>query len=150
MNAAAESADGELLWFVHADSRLPDNFAAVVSRAVAAPAALYYFDLYFYDGGARMIFNEWGVRLRCAIFGNPFGDQAFVVRRDLFVRLGGYSESAAAGEDHLFVLRAARTGTPVRRLGAAIGTSARTYMSRGWWRTVRDYQKIWWRQWRAR
>ncbi|MGI9298734.1 MAG: glycosyltransferase [Gammaproteobacteria bacterium] len=150
MNAAAAAADGELLWFVHADSRPPANFASALSRAAAAaPRAVYYFDLHFYDGGARMILNEWGARLRCALFGNPFGDQALSLRRDLFWELGGYPEDAAAGEDHLFVLRAARAGARARRVGAAVGTSARTYLRRGWWRTVREYQKIWWRQWRG-
>ena len=123
MNAAAEEASGALLWFVHADSRPPANFAAALLRsAAAAPRAVHYFDLRFYDGGARMRLNEWGARLRCALFGNPFGDQALAVRRDLFRELGGYPESSAPGEDHIFVLRAARAGARARRVRAAMGT----------------------------
>ena len=151
MNAAAAVAAGQFLWFVHADSRLSDNAVGVLQNAiVAAPQAVHYFDLRFYDGGWRMRINEFGVRWRCRLFANPFGDQALCVARDLFMQLGGYSESACVGEDHLFVLRAARAGAKARRTGAVIQTSARTYLSNGWWRTVCDYQKIWWRQWRLR
>ena len=151
MNAAAEEATAELLWFVHADSRLSDNAVEALQKSVsAAPRAVHYFDLRFYDGGWRMRINEIGVRLRCLLFGNPFGDQALAVRRDIFMTLGGYPESAAAGEDHLFVLHAAREGIRPRRTGAIVSTSARTYMMRGWWRTMREYQAIWWRQWRQR
>lgn len=151
MNAAAKNATGAFLWFVHADSRPPQNAAAVLQKSIAAaPRAVHYFDLHFYDGGMRMMINEIGARIRCAIFANPFGDQALCVARELFLQLGGYSESGEAGEDHLFVLQAARAGAKARRTGAAIGTGARTYLRRGWWRTVREYQKIWWRQWRQK
>ncbi|MGI9307309.1 MAG: glycosyltransferase [Gammaproteobacteria bacterium] len=151
MNTAAEAANGEFLWFVHADTRLPENAAAVLQKSLAAePRAVHYFDLRFYDGGRRMFFNEIGARLRCAFFGNPFGDQALCLPRAAFMELGGYSENTAPGEDHIFVLRAARAGLRARRVGAAAGTSARTYLKRGWWRTVLEYQKIWLRQWRER
>ena len=149
MNAAAAAASGAFLWFVHADSRPSKGAAAALLKSVAAaPRAVHYFDLRFYDGGVRMRLNEIGARIRCALFGNPFGDQALCVSRGLFAELGGYSESGAPGEDHIFVLRAARAGAAARRAGAAVGTAARTYLRRGWWRTVLEYQTIWWRQWR--
>ena len=85
MNIAAAAAKGRFLWFVHADTRLPDDAEEKLSRAIAVkPLALHYFDLNFYDGGWRMALNGWGVRLRCAFFNNPFGDQAFCVSREVF------------------------------------------------------------------
>ena len=84
MNIAAAAAKGRFLWFVHADTRLPDDAEEKLSRAIAVkPLALHYFDLNFYDGGWRMALNGWGVRLRCAFFNNPFGDQAFCVSREV-------------------------------------------------------------------
>ena len=149
MNIAAAKATGVFLWFVHADSHLPMAAATKLQHAItSAPQALHYFDLRFYDGGWRMAVNEWGVRIRCAIFGNPFGDQALCIARDKFTDIGGYSETATAGEDHIFVLRAARAGASARRVGESVKTSARAYIQNGWWRTVWIYQKIWWRQWR--
>ena len=151
MNFAATVATGEYLWFVHADSRPPERVAAILQDAIRVrPAALHYFDLRFYDGGWKMRLNEWGVRWRCRLFGNPFGDQAFCLSAAAFKRLGGYDETAPYGEDHLLVLRAGREGVPVRSVGAVMGTTARRYDREGWWRTVLLFQRLWWAQWRQR
>ena len=150
MNAAASAARGDFLWFVHADTQPPPQAAERLAASLRAhPQALHYFDLKFYDGGVKMKLNEWGVRCRCAVFNNPFGDQALCVSRARFNQIGGFPLATGPGEDHLFVLRAAKMGAPIKRVGVAVETSARNYMQRGWWRTVRDYQGIWWRQWRS-
>ena len=152
MNAAAAAAVGDFFWFVHVDSRF-DNPAAAMdalcAAAAEAPSAVHYFDLRFYDGGWKMRLNEWGVRFRCRCFGNPFGDQALGVSREVFFAAGGYPESggAAAGEDHLFVLRAKKLGHPARPTGAVVQTAADKYLRHGWLRTVLRYQKIWMGQW---
>ena len=149
MNIAAAAGGGRFLWFVHADTRLPGNAAEKLSRAIAAkPLALHYFDLYFYDGGWRMALNGLGVRLRCAIFKNPFGDQAFCVSKEIFEKIGGFPEDAPYGEDHWFVLQAARHGARPSRIGVAVGTSARRYITHGWGETTLLYQRLWYRQWR--
>lgn len=149
MNAAAAAARNDFLWFVHADSRPPAEALPLLKTALAhSPTALHYFRLRFYDGGSKMRLNEWGVRLRCHLFKNPFGDQALCLSAALFNQLGGYDENAAYGEDHLLVLRARRSGVAILPVAAAVATSARRYMTRGWWNTVCRYQYLWWRQWR--
>ena len=149
--AAAAAADNDFLWFVHADSRPPPAAVPALKKSLTANGdAIHYFDLHFYDGGAKMILNEWGVRLRCAIFKNPFGDQALCLSRRLFTQLGGFAENAAYGEDNLLMLAAKRQHYPLRRVGVAIGTSARRYRDGGWWNTVLLYQCLWLRQWRQR
>ena len=61
MNIAAAAAKGRFLWFVHADTRLPDDAEEKLSRAIAVkPLALHYFDLNFYDGGWRMALKAGG------------------------------------------------------------------------------------------
>ena len=148
MNAAAALAAGDFLWFVHADSQpLPAAATALEKSIARRPQAVHYFDLKFYDGGWRMRLNEWGAKFRCAVFANPFGDQALCVPREWFARTGGFP-AVSPGEDHLFVLRAAKSGVPICRVGMPMPTSARAYLQHGWWRLVCDYQKIWWRQWR--
>ena len=42
---------------------------------------------------------------------------------------GGFPEDAPYGEDHLFVLQAARHGARPNRIGVAVGTSARRYIT---------------------
>lgn len=151
MNEAAEVAGNPFLWFVHADSRPAPNAGDVLRRALgdSRGEALWFFGLRFYDGGRKMRINEWGVRWRCRLFGNPFGDQAFCLSAGLFVRLGGYDEAVAYGEDQVLALRARRAGARLVALAAVVGTSARRYEQFGWWRTVGLYQGLWWRQWRG-
>ena len=150
MNFAAAHASGKFLWFVHADSRLSEEtFVALPSAILRRPNALHYFDLRFYDGGIKMRANEFGVKLRCAIFKNPFGDQGLCIHRDNFFRVGGYPEDAQFGEDHLFVLRAQKFGVELNRVGIPIYTSARKYQLQGWCRIVFSHHQIWIRQFLA-
>lgn len=153
MNAAAAAAENEWLWFVHADTFLYADTCDKLRAAIAdCPAGdkppIFYFDLRFVDGGARMRINEWGVRLRCALFDNPFGDQALCLTRAALQCAGGFDEDAGYGEDHLLVLRAKKRGINIRRIRAAVGTSARRYMRYGWWRTVLLYRRLWMQQYR--
>lgn len=153
MNAAAEIADNEWLWFVHADTILPANATQKLNAAIAecaqqTPPPILYFDLRFVDGGAKMLLNELGVRLRCMFYANPFGDQALCMTRAVWQQAGGYPEDAACGEDHLLVLRARNKGIGVRRINAAVGTSARRYQREGWLRTILLYRRLWTQQYR--
>lgn len=155
MNAAAEVAENEWLWFVHADTCLYADTCDKLRAAIAecqqhadGKTPILYFDLRFVDGGAKMRINEWGVRLRCALFDNPFGDQALCITRAALKHIGGYDEDAAYGEDHLLVLRGRRCGIHTRRINAVVGTSARRYMRDGWWRTVLLYRRLWMQQYR--
>ena len=131
------AGDAAVLWFLHADTRLPPGAFAEVTRSVTAkPQGLHYFRLRFYDGPRRLRLTEIGVALRCRLFGIPFGDQGFCLRRSLFLKLGGFDESAAYGEDHLLVWTAKRAGVPLVRVPATLATSGRKYARHGWTRTT--------------
>ncbi len=75
---------------------------------------------------------EWGVRVRVALFGLPYGDQGIFVRRDAFEALGGYAELPIM-EDVDLVRRLRRTGRLFRSALAAT-TSARRWERDGWLR----------------
>lgn len=135
-NAGAAAAGGDVLWFLHADSRVPaDSLAA--ARGFARSAALGYFDLQFRDDGPRLVrLNALGARIRSRWLRLPFGDQGFVLSRRLFESLGGFDESLPAGEDHALVWTARRAGVELAPLGAPLLTSARRFAERGWLRTT--------------
>lgn len=142
MNLGARQAEGDWLWFLHADSRFaPGTLPALLRFVGRGEPALGWFDLRFRDGPWMTRVNAAGANLRSAWLGIPFGDQGFVIRAEDFARLGGYDEGAAYGEDHLLVWAARGAGLPLRRVGAALSTSARKYARRGWgattWRHVR-------------
>ena len=154
LNAGARQAQGEWLWFLHADSRLgPHTVAALQSFLARGEAALGWFDLAFRPGGpALMQLNAWGANLRSAWLGMPFGDQGYVIPARSFAALGGFPEDAPYGEDHLLAWAARRAGIPPRRIGARLFTSARKYERDGWAATT--VRHVWltaaqaWPEWR--
>lgn len=154
LNAAARTARGDWLWFLHADTRFGAEAVPALLRFVAAgETALGWFDLSFRPGGpAAMRLNAWGANLRSAWLGMPFGDQGFVLPAACFAALGGFDEAAAYGEDHLLAWSARQAGVPLRRVGAGLSTSARKYRRSGWAMTTARH--VWltalqaWPQWR--
>lgn len=83
MNVGADSARGEWLWFLHADSRLGPATLWALQRFLDRDVdALGYFDLAFRRDGPRLAaLNAWGANLRSRWLGLPFGDQGFVIRK---------------------------------------------------------------------
>lgn len=140
MNAGASATRGDLLWFLHADTRFDDParaVAAVLASAAAHPDALGYLDLRFADDGpAATAINAAGAWIRSRWLRMPFGDQGLFLARATFERLGGFDESLPAAEDHALVWAARRAGVPLRAAGASITTSARRYAEHGWARTT--------------
>ena len=134
MNIGAGVAANDVLWFLHADSRLDGKVITRLLHCLAADTdALYFFGLRFLgDGPAVVRLNEWAVRLRADWLKIPFGDQGFCVSKRLFQDLGGYREDVRTGEDHMFVWQARQQGYSVIRVEADIFTSARKYKKNGW------------------
>ncbi len=145
MNAAAKSAKGDYLWFLHADSRLDANTISALLECINQEEdALYYHDLAFLpDGPSTMPINAWGVKFRSNWLKTPFGDQGFCVRREVFYQIGRYCEDAPYGEDHLLVWQALQAGVPVRSTGARLFTSARKYSKNGWLKTTLKHIYLW-------
>ncbi len=154
LNAGARLATGTWLWFLHADSRLePGTIAALLAFIARDEDALGWFDLAFRPGGpAPMRLNAWGANMRSAWLGMPFGDQGFVLPSRVFASLGGFDEHAPYGEDHLLAWTARRSGIPLRRVGARLLTSARTYERAGWAATTLRHVRLTaiqaWPEWR--
>ena len=130
----AAVARGELLLFLHADARLPSDYAVHIRTTLANPAtALGAFRLAIDAKGLRLRCLEWGVRRRCSWLKLPYGDQALFVRAATYRQLGGF-RALAAMEDFDFVRRAKRLGDVVV-LTAPVTTSARSWQRHGVLRT---------------
>jgi rSAM/selenodomain-associated transferase 2 len=141
-NAGAAAARGEMLWFLHADSRLPASSVAKAAR-FAARDTLGYFDLQFRDDGPRLAqLNALGAWIRSRWLGLPFGDQGLILPRQLFDALGGFDETLPAGEDHALVWAARRAGISLTPLRAPLHTSARRYAEHGWLRTTLRHARL--------
>lgn len=143
MNDAARAASGSFLWFLHADTRLPDGcIAALLEALEQRPSDLHYFGLHFHDGPRWLRINECGVMLRSRLLGLPFGDQGFCIGREVFLRLGKFDEQAPYGEDHLFVWKARRHGVRLHQVKKSLMTSGRKYVEHGWFRTTARHLRL--------
>ncbi|WP_171182642.1 glycosyl transferase family 2 [Alienimonas chondri] len=160
MNAVARTADGAMLWFLHADSRLDAGaIRSAVERGQRLGRAVGYLKLDFAaDGPPLTRLNGWAANLRSRMLGMPFGDQGFFLSRELWEELGGFDEAAPYGEGHLFAWKARRAGAFLIELPATVTTSARKYQRRGWirttathvWLTARQAAPQWWAWMRGR
>ena len=134
MNAGAARARGRYFVFVHADTHLGPDFARALAAAAARGAFWAYASIALDARGAAFSAIAHGIDLRARVTGIVTGDQVLVVRRDVFVALGGFP-AVPLMEDVLFSRRARRLGSPVRLRARAL-TSARRWRAGGVLRTV--------------
>ncbi len=135
MNAGARASDAPLLLFVHADTILPEGFAAEVRGMLAFHHhALGAFRLGLDGRALRYRWIEWTANLRSTAGHMPYGDQAFFIRRNVFEAVGGFPEQPAL-EDYDLVRSLRRLGRVVIAPSVAV-TSTRRWEARGFWRIL--------------
>ena len=143
LNAAARAATGDILLFLHADSRLPPDAHASLERAWRTPGvAGGNFALAFDGDGAfeRVLGAVYRFQRRHGFY---YGDSSVWVRRDAFDALGGYREIPIM-DDYDFVRRLERSGGETRCLPGPATTSARRWRAIGIPRTVLAWFVIRW------
>ncbi len=93
MNAGAAHAGGEVLLFLHADTRLPPGAADAIATALRDPRVI--------GGGFGLVFDEpgwlyqliaWSTTMRSHARQAFTGDQAIFVRAATFRAIGGYAD----------------------------------------------------------
>lgn len=135
MNAGAAAARGDVLIFLHADTLLPPDALAVIARALADRRVVGgAFRLRFDTDTLAYRFVAAATTLRGLVRHSFTGDQAYVVRRDAFERIGGFPDQPMM-EDLEIVKRLRRIGRFVL-LPAAVTTSARRHQQMGLGKTL--------------
>ena len=135
MNAGAAAATGDILLFLHGDTRLPDRFDEHVRLELARPGVSGgAFELGIDAPAPSLRFIERTVRWRSRRMQMPYGDQALFVTAEVFRRVGGMPELPLM-EDIAFVRRLRRKGR-VAITPATAMTSARRWLTLGVWRTT--------------
>jgi rSAM/selenodomain-associated transferase 2 len=138
MNAGAQAAEGlgaDVLLFLHADTRLPDDVERIVARALADGAHSWgRFDVRLDADGWPLRLIETLMNWRSRLTGIATGDQAIFVTRSAFAWLHGFAPLPLM-EDVDFSSRAKRLTRPAA-LRERVTTSARRWQRHGVWRTV--------------
>ena len=135
MNLGAKQATGDVLLFLHADTRLPPSALDDIRAAMndrRCPGGRFDVKL---DGDHWMLKVIGAmISLRSRVTKIATGDQAIFVRRDVFEAIGGYPEIPLM-EDVAFS-RALRRMGRVACLHSRVITSARRWEAEGVWRTI--------------
>ncbi|MCA9207031.1 MAG: TIGR04283 family arsenosugar biosynthesis glycosyltransferase [Planctomycetales bacterium] len=142
-NAGAREATGDVLLFLHADTRLAEDCVQQIRVAFDRQPNRW-------GGAFRQRIEARGWLYRCLETGNaarirfrgvPFGDQAIFVRREIFFAAGGFPEVALM-EDLILMRHLRRQAWPVL-LPGPLSVSPRRWQRHG---IVRQTLRNWWLQ----
>jgi rSAM/selenodomain-associated transferase 2 len=135
LNRAAMIATGDVLLFLHADTMLPSEAAAAIAGALEMTDVIGgAFRLRFDHPGRMARLLSRHVNLRSSISNTFFGDQALFVRREVFVRAGGFKEWSVM--EDVEILARLRAHGRLALLDEEVVTSARRHRRSGWLKTI--------------
>lgn len=135
MNAGVAKAAGDVLLFLHADTRLPPAADRLIMDGLARSGRSWgRFDVSI--GGRHPLLRVIAamMNLRSRITGIATGDQAIFVTSKLFAEIGGYPEIALM-EDVALATALKRRGAPLC-LSDRVVTSGRRWEAQGVIRTM--------------
>lgn len=135
MNAGAAVAQGEVLLFLHADTRLPAAASDLIREALAGEDRQWgRFDVRL--SGRHVLFRliERSMNWRSGLTGMVTGDQALFVLRETFRQVGGFPDIPLM-EDIAISRKLRKRSRPVC-LSVPVVTSSRRWEQAGILRTV--------------
>lgn len=137
LNAGAALASSEVLLFLHADVTLPADAAEWVATTLADPEVVAgAFRTRTVRDGRRSWAAPllWIADVRSRVTRLPYGDQALFVRRDVFLRAGGFPEQPLM-EDLELSRRLRRLGR-IETVPAVVRVSGRRILAGPLWATA--------------
>jgi rSAM/selenodomain-associated transferase 2 len=130
MNYGASKAGGDILYFVHADTFPPKNFATDIIEAVKNKFDCGRYQTKFNSKKWIYKFNAFFTRFDWFIcYG---GDQTFFITKTLFTALGGFKNDMLIMEEYDLTARAKLQGR-YKIFNKTTLISTRKYEGRSWW-----------------
>jgi rSAM/selenodomain-associated transferase 2 len=132
MNHGAAMAGGEILLFLHADTRLPENAPELITNPLSRERDLVggAFSLGIDDERIPLKVIEWSANLRSRLTRVPYGDQSIFLRKVYFDRVGGFMEIPIM-EDLELMTRIRKKGGKIHILKQKSVTSSRRWNKEG-------------------
>ncbi|MFT6166994.1 MAG: rSAM/selenodomain-associated transferase 2 [Vicingaceae bacterium] len=131
MNEGAAIANGEILYFVHADSTPPNGFLDDIFQALAEGYDIGCFRFKFDSSNWLLKINSFFTKFDRDMFRG--GDQTLFVKNLYFKSLGGYDASFRIMEEYDF-LRKARQELKFKIIPKDVIVSARKYEENSYFR----------------
>lgn len=125
-------AQGEVLWFLHADVRLPaDPIMAITETLIPGTVGGYF--RFRFDGPRAWpaLILEPAIAWRCRL-GVPYGDQGIFAKRDAYFTAGGHAPWPLFEEVPL--VRGLRRLGYFQPLQKPVWVDSRRWQRDGWWR----------------
>jgi rSAM/selenodomain-associated transferase 2 len=141
MNAGAEVAKGDLLLFLHADTRLPADFETLICQTLwrsSVVAGAFELQIDARLLGLRLI--EKMANWRSHFCSLPYGDQAIFLKAEIFHRVGGFPDLPIM-EDFEFIRQLKRLGR-IAIVPKPVITSGRRWQKLGAIRTTAINQLV--------
>lgn len=127
MNAGVAMSTGEILIFLHADTKLPENALEKISQVLQDEMYIGgAFDLGIDSNRLFLKYIAARASLRSRLNRIPYGDQAFFIRKDFFNQIGGFKEIPLM-EDVDLMRRIKKEGRKIYILPDKVMTSARRW-----------------------
>jgi len=136
MNAGADTADGEILIFLHADTQLPHNALKNISQVMENGKYVGgAFELKIDSGKIFLKYVAARASFRSRLNRIPYGDQAVFIRKEYFEEIGGYKDIPIM-EDIDLMRRIKKRGDKICIMGDRVITSARRWEKQGFFYTT--------------
>tara|TARA_B100001027_G_scaffold85774_1_gene58780 strand:- start:343 stop:1038 length:696 start_codon:yes stop_codon:yes gene_type:complete len=128
LNLGANKAKYNWLYFLHADSQLPNKFENLISKSLANNNQASCFKLQFKPTNLLLSMSSKATK-----YNNIFcrgGDQSLLIHKDLFFSCGGYDERYRVCEDINLIAKVYRRGK-FKIMNGYIITDSRRFLKNG-------------------
>jgi rSAM/selenodomain-associated transferase 2 len=131
MNKGVEAANGDILWFLHADSVARYDAIATIKYSLSKPKIQAgAFELSFDSNDVYFKVISFLGTLRSKWTRIPFGDQGIFIEKNLFESIGGF-ENSPLMEDISLMTTLKKMGKRIVILPKKLKTSPRRYLEKG-------------------
>lgn len=131
MNRGVAETSGDIVLFLHVDTALPEGSFEDIAFAMESEACVGgAFDLGIADEGWAFRIIERVASLRSRLSRIPYGDQAIFVKRDYFLKMGGYKDLPLM-EDVDLMRRVKKKGGRLCFINRKVKTSSRRWRKEG-------------------
>ena len=148
MNAGAANASGDVLLFLHADTRLPQDALQRVEACLQDGRCWGRFDVRISGRPAMLQVVACLMNWRSRVTGIATGDQAIFMTQRAYDAIGGFPDQPLM--EDIEVSKRLRNLSQPACIASRVTTSGRRWETHGVWRTIFLMWRLRWEYWRGR